>query len=100
MHRRLTAIGHTSNEAGNTLMAHTWFECAYAAKASSGDLLSATNMRLKLGQWALADELYKQIVRMELSDAQREVCPHPEWPRAQSFAYLPHALPTCHLCHT
>ena len=35
-HRKLAQLGHAFNEVGNTLMAHTWFECAYAA---SGNLL-------------------------------------------------------------
>ena len=73
MHRRIAKIGHAFNEAGDTLMAHTWFECAYASKAGSADLLSAVNMRLKLGQWAMAEQLYKHIVKMDLSESQREV---------------------------
>jgi len=72
-HRKLAQLGHAFNEVGNTLMAHTWFECAYAARASSADLISAANMRLKLGQWALVEQLYLQIVRMVLTDAQREI---------------------------
>lgn len=77
MHRRIAKAGHAFNEAGDTLMSHTWFECAYSAKGGSADLLSAVNMRLKLGQWAMAEQLYKHIVRMDLSESQREVRPQP-----------------------
>lgn len=73
LHRRLVQLGHATNDRDQTLMAHTWFECAYAARASVAELISSTNMRLKLGQWALVDEVYKQILQMALSDAQREV---------------------------
>eukprot|EP00322_Chrysochromulina_rotalis_P003270 CAMPEP_0115851200 /NCGR_PEP_ID=MMETSP0287-20121206/12359_1 /TAXON_ID=412157 /ORGANISM="Chrysochromulina rotalis, Strain UIO044" /LENGTH=303 /DNA_ID=CAMNT_0003305225 /DNA_START=18 /DNA_END=929 /DNA_ORIENTATION=+ len=73
LHRRLAQLGHAFNDAGNHLMAHTWFESAYAANATVVDLISAANMRLKLGQWALVEQLYKQIMRMELNDGQREV---------------------------
>lgn len=73
LHRRLVQVGHAFNERGYSLMAHTWFECGYAVKASAVELISSANMRLKLGQWALVEQLYRQIVRMELSSAQREV---------------------------
>mmetsp|Transcript_34091 Transcript_34091/g.67884 ORF Transcript_34091/g.67884 Transcript_34091/m.67884 type:complete len:306 (-) Transcript_34091:650-1567(-) len=73
LHRRLVHLGHAANDRDETLMAHTWFECAYATKASVVELISSANMRLKLGQWTLVEQLYKQIVQMELSEAQREV---------------------------
>ena len=73
MRRRLAQLGHAFNEGTNYLMAHTLFECAYAANSSVIDLISAANMRLKLGQWALVEQLYQQILSMELNDMQREV---------------------------
>lgn len=73
MHRKLAAAGHAANEHGDFLMAQTWFECAYASKSNIADLISAANMRLKLGQWSLVEQLYKNIMRMELNQEQRAV---------------------------
>ena len=73
LHRHLVQLGHAANESGEIIMAQTWFECAYAVEANCVDLISAANMRLKLGQWATAEHIYQEILRMELSATQREV---------------------------
>ena len=73
LHRRCVQIGHASNERKETLMAHSWFQCAYACKASMTELLSATNMRLNLGQWYLCRQLYAHIIGLELTPEQREI---------------------------
>ena len=72
LHKRLATLGHAANDAGSTLMAQTWFECSYAAKGEVTALLSSTNMRFKLGQWSLAQQLYTNILSMELTEPQRE----------------------------
>ena len=73
LHGKLVSLGHAFNERGELLMAQAWFQCSYAIKPTPSNLLSAANMRLKLGQHALAEELYRRIVRMELHDEQREM---------------------------
>ena len=69
----LVRLGHAANERGKVLMAHTWFQAAYAAQGSLTELLSSTNMRRKLGQWHLCAALYKHVESLELSATQREV---------------------------
>ena len=73
LHRRLMQLGHAANTRDQVLMAHTYFECAYATKASTLELMSATNMRLKLGQWGVAQGIYGRIVCMDLTEAERQV---------------------------
>ena len=65
--------GKEANAAGEFATACACFESAYALAMRVGMLVSAANMRLKLGQWALVEQLYLQIVRMVLTDAQREI---------------------------
>ena len=69
----LHRLGHAANDRGETLMAHSWFQCAYAAKGTTIELLSSTNMRLKLGQWDLCEKLYSHVKTLELTDAESEV---------------------------
>jgi hypothetical protein len=77
LHKRLVLLGHALNKAGNYTMAHTWFICAYALKPQSvAELMSAANMRHKLGQTAVVEEIYRRIVCTELSEWEREVCIH------------------------
>ena len=71
LHRRCVGLGHASNERKELLMAHSWFQCAYACKGGMTELLSSTNMRLNLGQWHLCDKLYANILGVELSEEQR-----------------------------
>ena len=73
MHKRLMAYGHDANGRGFHFMAHSWFETAYLAKDDLNAFISSINMRLRLGQAALASRLYDQLLRGELTDAQREV---------------------------
>ena len=65
VHRRCAVLGHASNQRKELLMAHSWFQCAYACKANLTELLSSTNMRLNLGQWHLAESLYEYILKNE-----------------------------------
>jgi len=69
--QKLTLLGHSANDAGQHLMAHSWFECAYAARGSMTELLSSANMRFKLGQWHLVKQLYAHVCTVELTEAQR-----------------------------
>jgi len=73
MHRRLSHLGHVFNERGATYMACVWFELSFAARPDAvAELISAINMRMKLGQWALVEALYRRIVRMDLSKEERD----------------------------
>ena len=69
----LHRLGHAANDRGDTLMAHSWFQLAYAAKGTMIELLSSTNMRLKLGQWNLCERLYAHAKTLELTDKEMEV---------------------------
>ena len=71
LHRRCVQLGHASNERKELLMAHSWFQCAYACKGSMTELLSSTNMRLNLGQTHLCEKLYSHIMGLDLSDEQK-----------------------------
>lgn len=71
LHRACTQLGHASNERSELLMAHSWFQCAYACKGSMTELLSSTNMRLNLGQWHLCRAMYAHILSLELTPEQR-----------------------------
>ena len=73
LHPRLMQLGHAFNQRGESLMAHTCFECGYAVKPGVVELMSSSNMRLKLGQWALVESIYRRIVTMALTREQREV---------------------------
>jgi hypothetical protein len=66
----LHRLGHAANDRGHILLAHSWFQCAYAAKGSATELLSALNMRLKLGQWHLCERLYACVKARELTAEQ------------------------------
>ena len=73
LHRRLMQLGHAANMRDKVLTAQTYFECAYATKASTLELMSAANMRLKLGQWGVVQDIYRRVVRMDLTNAERQM---------------------------
>ena len=81
LHSKLLVLGHAYNERDQWLMAYSCFRCSYALTPTPFELLSTANMRYKLGQWALVEELYRRIVCMELTAPQREVRPHIRTPR-------------------
>lgn len=62
LNKRLTALGHATNAAGDHVMALTFFEAAFSAKDDAAALLSAINMRLKLGQLTLAAAVYTRLL--------------------------------------
>ena len=74
MQKRLVGLGHAANDRNQLLMAHSWFQCAYATRGSLTELLSSTNMRLKLGQWHLCEQIYQHVLTLELTEPQMEVC--------------------------
>ncbi|KOO25141.1 potassium voltage-gated channel subfamily h member 7 [Chrysochromulina tobinii] len=54
-------------------MACVWFELSFAAKPEAfPELINAVDMRMKLGQWKLADTLYRRLLRMELTKEERD----------------------------
>ena len=72
--KRLVHHGHAANARGHHHMAYAWFSCAYGLSMSATDLLSAINMRLRLGQCTLAARLYGCVLSCDdITDAQREV---------------------------
>ena len=73
LHMRLVQLGHASKEWGEPLMALTWFECSYAAKPRAIDLMLSVDMRLKLGQLSVVEQLYSRIIGMETTSALRSV---------------------------
>ena len=89
LHSRLFALGRAFNERGEQqlraskhlafsskhLMALTCFACCYAIRPGAVELLSAANMRLKLGQRALARRLYERVLGMgdALAEPERRV---------------------------
>lgn len=73
MKKMLCILGHAANERDHKLMAHSFFQCAFAATGSINELLSSTNMRRKLGQWSLCERLYAHVESLEITPAQREV---------------------------
>jgi hypothetical protein len=77
LHTELMQLGHAFNERGEPLMALTWFECCFAVRRSTVELMSSSNMRLKLGQAGLVRELYKRILTMDLGAAERKVSADP-----------------------
>ena len=86
LQKRLTMLGHRTNDAGHYLMAHTWFECAYAAKADYASLLSSVNMRMRMGQLGLAKQLYSHILALpDLADAQQREIAERKLEEAQSL---------------
>ena len=62
--KQLTIILSAANADGDHVMAHSFFESAYNAKDDVASLISATNMRLKLGQMSLAAAVYEQASGM------------------------------------
>ena len=63
-HKTLMELGGVANETGRTQAALRAFEAAYKLNPDDGvALLSAANMRLKLGQTALAKELYTWLLQ-------------------------------------
>ena len=72
---RLAKMGHACNEDGDHAMAHSFFESAYAVKHDVTHLISATNMRLRLGEITLAIRTYERLKPPDfhLSPAQREI---------------------------
>ena len=73
MHRRLSHLGHVFSERGAHYMACVWFELSFAAKPEAfPELINAVDMRMKLGQWKLADTLYRRLLRMELTKEERD----------------------------
>lgn len=76
LHRSLLSLGHEANAQGRHTLAYAFFESAYNAKDDLGGLISAINMRLKLGQFALAARLYARLLEEPtwlLSPSQREL---------------------------
>ena len=62
-HKTLMEMGVLSNEAGHTRAALKAFEAAFRLSPDDGvALLSATNMRFKLGQVAVAKDLYTWLL--------------------------------------
>ena len=76
LHRQLLVLGRAANEVGHHLMAQAYFESAFNAKEDVAALVSAVNMRLKLGQLALAAAAYRKLLleppRYELPSGVRE----------------------------
>ena len=71
---RLQRLGLRACERRHYLAALSCFECAFGVAGGTAYLLSATNMRLNLGQWGLARELYKRVLAFTtLSDAARSM---------------------------
>ena len=72
---RLQLLGRAAVDRSHYLMAQTWFECAFAAVRGTSDLLSSVNMRMRLGQWPLAKELYARVLVQpaKLSEAQHKM---------------------------
>ena len=63
-HKALMELGGLANEMGRTQAALRAFYAAYKLNPDDGvALLSAANMRLKLGQTALAKELYAWLLQ-------------------------------------
>ena len=61
--RQLLKLGRVANGAGEHIMAHSFFECAYGARTENiACLIAATNMRLKLGQLRLAAFIYSRLL--------------------------------------
>ena len=73
LHRQLLALGHASNNLGHFWMARTWFDCSFAVTPGASELMSSANMRLKLGELVLVQQLYERIVRMDLTKSQRKL---------------------------
>ena len=55
-------LGRLANELSDHLMAQAFFESAYNAKDDISALVSSVNMRLKLGQLALAASVYRKLL--------------------------------------
>lgn len=62
LHQWLLYLGRAANENSEHVMAHAYFESAYNCKDDISALLSATNMRLKLGQLSLVQAMYKRLL--------------------------------------
>ena len=74
--RHCLAMGRDANAAGKHALAHAFFESAYNVRSSDvGSLLSAINMRLRLGQYTLAAALYARLIDEDRckTDAHREL---------------------------
>lgn len=63
--RRLFALGRAANANADHLLAHAFFESAYSTKEDVAALLSATNMRFKLGQFTLVTTIYKRLLSQQ-----------------------------------
>lgn len=73
LHRALLALGHDANRIGHHCMALTCFEGAYQVKDDLAALLSAVNMRLKLGQINVAVAVYSHLLCASQDESR---CPH------------------------
>lgn len=75
VHRSCLVLGHAANDAQRHLLAQACFESAFNAKDDYSALISAINMRLKLGQCTLAAALYKRLLDEGLlpTEPQREL---------------------------
>ena len=62
LHRTLLSLGHESNTAGHHFVALACFEAAYQIKDDMAALLSAVNMRLKLGQIDVVIAVYSRLL--------------------------------------
>ena len=74
LHSQLMALGKAANARSRHFAALAWFECAYELQAGAESLISAVNMRLRLGQARLAQCLYAHALReLSLTTAQQEL---------------------------
>lgn len=62
LHRRLLAFGHAANDRGDHLIANAFFESAFNVHDDASAFISATNMRLKLGQFTFAAAVYERLL--------------------------------------
>ncbi len=68
----LVRLGHEANEGGAHYLALAFFESAYNLSAASSAFISATNMRLRLGQFALAMAIYDRLLQLPVAEGETD----------------------------